>query len=338
MNYADDIKSAVSMREVCNKYGFPVSRSGYICCPFHAEKTASLHVYDGDRGWFCFGCGEGGDVISFVSRLFGLTFTETLSKMNSDFNLGLPLGETRRSIMDELAAIRRHLERRAEREERERAEAERISRIDFTEYFKHCRGLLRSDWSAAAYYHGRGLSEKLARQYWFGFDPATNCLIVPVSRRFYIARNINPESQQRYLNPSGVPVDLFNKRALFTDNPVFATEGIFDALSVIEVGFNAIALNSTSNTKMLLEELRTQTACAPLILCLDNDEGGARATDELVRGLRELGVPFIVGDICGAHKDANEALVADRAAFTDAVRQEELKMRSMVIDHKAHTA
>ncbi len=50
-------------------------------CPFHDERTPSFHVRPGVGRWHCFGCGEGGDVISFVQKLDGLSFTEAVEHL-----------------------------------------------------------------------------------------------------------------------------------------------------------------------------------------------------------------------------------------------------------------
>lgn len=92
-NYAEQIKQSVTMRQVCNIYGIEVNRAGFACCPFHNEKTPSMKIYDGSRGYFCFGCKKSGDVISFVKEYFNLTFPASIDKLNSDFHLGLPIGE-----------------------------------------------------------------------------------------------------------------------------------------------------------------------------------------------------------------------------------------------------
>jgi hypothetical protein len=52
--------------------GQRVGRSGKIRCPFHEDRTPSLHVYDDPgRGWYCFGCGRGGSIYDLASWLWG---------------------------------------------------------------------------------------------------------------------------------------------------------------------------------------------------------------------------------------------------------------------------
>ena len=86
-----DLKKLLTMRDVTERYGIDVNRAGFAHCPFHAgDRDASLKIYPGGRGWHCFGCGEGGDIISFVQKLFNLDFMGALHKLNDDFRLNLP--------------------------------------------------------------------------------------------------------------------------------------------------------------------------------------------------------------------------------------------------------
>lgn len=191
---------------------------------------------------------------------------------------------------------------------------------DFTGYYKECKAHITDD-AAQAYLSFRGLSNDLAARYWLGYDPATGFMIIPAAKSFYLARNTDKAAKMRYKNPAGVPIELFNKAALYNDaaRPVFITEGAIDALSIIEAGGEAVALNSTSNTRKLLEQIGKQRTRSTLILCLDTDDAGKKAAATLAEGLHELNIPFITADICGQHKDPNEALTADRAAFIEAV-------------------
>lgn len=105
--------------------------------------------------------------------------------------------------------------------------------------------------------------------------------------------------------------------------PIFIVEGEIDALSIIDVGGEAIALGSISNTKTLLTILETNKPSQSLIISMDNDEAGNRAQQELINGLEKLQIPFYTFNIAMQYKDANEALNADRKNFKIAVRQAE---------------
>lgn len=84
------ITQAVSVSLACETYGIPINRQGFSRCPFHSgDNTPSFKVYPNDRGFYCFGCGAGGDVIKFVMKLFDLNFIEAVKKLNADFSLGL---------------------------------------------------------------------------------------------------------------------------------------------------------------------------------------------------------------------------------------------------------
>lgn len=111
---AAKIEQALTTQEVAERYGFTPNRNGYIQCPFHNEKTASLKIYPGARGWHCFGCGAGGSVIDFVMLLFDITFPQAVVRLSTDFNLGLSNDTTTPQERSELIeARRREAERKA---------------------------------------------------------------------------------------------------------------------------------------------------------------------------------------------------------------------------------
>ena len=73
MNIFQEIKERLSLKDIVRAYGIELNRSDMCICPFHAEKTASMKIYD--KGFRCYGCGEGGDTIEFVRKYFNLNNT-----------------------------------------------------------------------------------------------------------------------------------------------------------------------------------------------------------------------------------------------------------------------
>jgi DNA primase len=66
----DIIRNSITMRQVAEFYGLHIDSKGFIKCPFHGggnERTPSLQIYNGYRGFYCRGCNTGGDVTKFVS-------------------------------------------------------------------------------------------------------------------------------------------------------------------------------------------------------------------------------------------------------------------------------
>ena len=111
IDFAYEITSKINMEDVFAEYGFTPNRAGFITCPFHSEKTASLKMYANKQKFKCFGCGEGGSVIDFVMKLFNLTFMQAVVKINNDFNIGLSLNSKPMSIREKKKAEKVRMER-----------------------------------------------------------------------------------------------------------------------------------------------------------------------------------------------------------------------------------
>lgn len=124
MDFANEIRNSLDTQEVFSNYGLRPNRSGFVCCFLHNERTPSMKVYKGNGGYYCFGCGARGSVIDFVMQYFGLTFQDAIAKINTDFSLGLPIGE-RISLRQRREMEHRQRERQEERN-REQRERERL--------------------------------------------------------------------------------------------------------------------------------------------------------------------------------------------------------------------
>ena len=85
MNLFEIVKYGVSCREAAERYGVEVNHYGMALCPFHNDRHPSLYV--ADDHYYCFACGEHGDVIDFVGKLFQLSPYDAARKLAADFHL-----------------------------------------------------------------------------------------------------------------------------------------------------------------------------------------------------------------------------------------------------------
>ena len=81
-----DIESIVSSYVQLKRAG----RNLTGLCPFHSEKTPSMVVYNDSQSFYCFGCGAGGDVISFIMRIENLDYVEAVRFLSERVGLQLP--------------------------------------------------------------------------------------------------------------------------------------------------------------------------------------------------------------------------------------------------------
>lgn len=117
-----DIVDAVSCEDFARRVGLAVTRQGFCCCPFHGEDTPSLKLYKGDRGWYCFGCHQGGDVIAFARKYYGLDFSATIDALCREFGIAASEENHGNSALAAIEAAKRKAT--AERREREKRAVE----------------------------------------------------------------------------------------------------------------------------------------------------------------------------------------------------------------------
>ncbi len=81
----EEIKGRLDMAKVATAYGYPIRRRDLCLCPFHQDRHPSMKLYK--DGFYCFSCGAGGDIVTFVARLYGMKNQEAAKKLVEDFAL-----------------------------------------------------------------------------------------------------------------------------------------------------------------------------------------------------------------------------------------------------------
>ena len=262
------------------------------------------------HGLKCFACGFAGDVIDLIQQERGGSFLVATQEAADRLNIRVdPLHGENDRAKPRRSDFSGQGNTETPPESKHPQNALKTPQNAFGDYYAQCAAHIY-DPAAVSYLTGRGISAETAAAYGIGFDPAADpanapgagadaykphpCprIIIPTSATHYTGRSIDPATPKAFqkLNAKGSTPGIFNARALYDDaaESVFITEGAFDALSVIEAGAAAIALNSTENRRALLKLLEQRRTGATLILCLDNDAAGNNGAQELKEGLQPV--------------------------------------------------
>ena len=135
INYAEIVKSKVSVPSVVSRY-LPTVKVVHnrIPCPIHNGTDRNLLLHQDH--FYCFVCGEGGDVIRLVRHIFGCDFMTALRKISDDFGLDLPLG-TKPSDAERIKLKQQYAERlKNEQEEADKAERRETAYLDRLELLR----------------------------------------------------------------------------------------------------------------------------------------------------------------------------------------------------------
>lgn len=328
-NYVESVtqKSKGANLYVCPLCGSGTGKSG----------TGAFSIKNG-TSWKCFSCNAGGDIFDLYGAINGTTdHNEQLRGLSEMY--GKQVASYRSTAQEDFSP---EYQNHAKNERYTHnsihtsvyTQADPPQQTDYTDFFLQAHKAVEQ----TDYWKRRGLSKETVDRFKLGYvaewrhpkapkAPASPRLIIPTSPYSYLARDTRetiPEEQRAYSKSKVGSIQLFNKKALQTaTKPIFIVEGELDALSIIEVGGEAVALGTTTKSKALIELLKAQEPAQALIIALDNDEAGQRASKELTEGLQGLNIPCYSFNPCGQYKDANEALQRDREALTIAVEEAE---------------
>lgn len=201
-----------------------------------------------------------------------------------------------------------------EQENKSKEEMTEEQKEERRKFLEQCENNLDNVTEVQDYLFSRGITLTTAHNYHLGAgsNGMDYTLVIPNDNGSYTERYLEPlQNGQRYRKTGN---GLFNSKVLFdgdTRTPIFVTEGQIDALSIIERGYKAMALTSTTNINMFLEAIKDRNT-APLILCMDNDKTGKKATEKLetlkARGTAVFNIP-------GKYNDVNEYYLYNQKSF-----------------------
>ena len=324
----DYVETITRKSKGANMYICPICGSG------SGKNGTGAFSIKGDS-WKCFSCNAGGDIFDLIGAVEGIAdHNEQLKRAGELYNISI---DAYRSTAQEDFK---------EYQNQPKTEQHTHNNIHTSAYTQQEGETTYKPYLLGAHKHinetdypqRRGLTEKTIKAFMLGYDaewrhpdrpnaPTSPRLIIPVSMDSYFARDtreVIPESQRPYSKQNVGQKKIFNRKILNTaQKPIFVVEGELDALSIIDVGGEAVALGSTTKTRAFIELCKAVRPTQPLIISMDNDTAGEKAKEELIKGLTELNIEHYAIDIYGDYKDANEALIKGREAFTAKVKEAE---------------
>lgn len=314
------------------------TRKDFTCLnPQHADKHPSMKLDRKHNRVKCFSCKASYDVFDLIAMDYNLDSKAAFAKAYEIFSLQVD-GTPRRSDQEEASGMDGQNQDKTGQDTHTDTDTHtHKAEQDYTQYYEACkRRITETD------YH-RGLSADVLERHWIGYEPefktkdqdtgeftAWRALIIPTGKGSYTVRNTDPQASKknRYRNRGAAQV--FNAKALQTsERPVIIVEGEIDAMSIEEVGGEAVGLGSLDNIPLLLRILEAKRPSQPLIIALDEETEPEKQKTvdahekELTDGLERLKIPYYRLRPFAGYHDANEALEKDREAFTEAVARAE---------------
>ena len=266
------------------EHGLPLHKPFACLNPAHRDAHPSMGYNEKNQTVHCFACGATYDIFDLVGQEENLTdFPSKMKAVNRRYGGGEIIRVTAKP----------------------------------TQAFPYKEGGGRSD----PYFTGRGLSDETVRR--FGLVVENGYAVLPVFVdgvcRSVCRRAIDPAVEPRYQNSRGA-MQLWNSAAMerAAGKELFVTEGIFDALSLEELGFPAVALCGAANTGKLVQKIDEYVPVAwpeRVILAGDSDAAGQGMNEKLREQLTARGIACAVLALPDGCKDVNEALVQNRDAL-----------------------
>ncbi len=306
-------------------------------CPFHNEKTPSFTVYLETQSYYCFGCGAGGDVITFVRRIENLGYIDAVKSLAQRAGMALPedgfddgLSKRRRRILEANREAGRFFHSSLMSEQGRRCLDYYLGRgYSMSTIRRFGMGYAPDDWRAL-YNHLRGLgftsgelvdanlvrkSEKDGKVNYY--DNFRNRAMIPIidvrGNVVAFGGRVLDDSKPKYINTSdtlvykkGSGVFALNLAKDSGERRLIITEGYMDTIALHQAGFkNAIACLGTALPD---EQVNLISRYADeVLLAYDSDEAGQKAVRRAIQAFSNTGVKVRVLALSGG-KDPDEII------------------------------
>ncbi len=336
-----EVKAAVDIVDVAARYVNLKPAGGArfkALCPFHREKTPSFHVMRDRQIFHCFGCGKGGDVLTFVQEMEGVEFREALEQLAERAGIKLEIRGGDPARHDSRQAL--------------------FKATTFAATYYHDQFTGAGGQAAREYVEGRALRPETIKKFGLGYAPEGWQHLVDAARRDGIGENILEsaglakrgqsgiydrfrhrvmfpirdvagkvvafggrtlgDDDAKYLNSAESPIykksrvlyGLFESReALRQTQEAILVEGYFDLMRCFDAGIENVV--ATCGTALTEEQARTiRRYAANVLVVYDGDAAGIRAA------LRSVGI------LCAAGLTVRAMVLPDGLDPDDFIRRD----------------
>ncbi len=331
----DEILDRTDIADYISRY-VTLKRAGSVLsgsCPFHSERTPSFTVFPNTRSYYCFGCGAGGNVVSFAMAINSLDYVEALQILAKEAGINIP-----ESPRENESGIKKSRIYEANKE---------------TARFFHQCLMSEKGKSALTYLQNRGLTATTIKRFGIGYAPDSwddlytflkskgfsdkemeisflckkgkngkmydifrNRIAFPLISPSgevlgFSARRLNENDERKYVNSSDTPVFkkskfvfALNMAKAHNSHELIMCEGCVDAIALHQAGFDGAV--ATLGTAITPEQSRTLAKYTNKIyLCYDSDTAGQTAAEKGIKLLTQLGISSKVIKVSNA-KDPDE--------------------------------
>ena len=337
----NSIKTRLTMSEVVQSYIPVVTRSGrnWAKCPFHGngnERTPSFAINDKDGFYHCFGCGESGDMFTFVEKMDHVSFSEAVEILarKAGVELERVSGTSEHRDKDELEAL-----------------------FDLNQRFRYFLTNSEEGQKARDYLASRGVTKEMSERFQLGYAPSDTSWLYSFLRKKGYTDDLLKKSG--LFSPNNFPYPMFADRLMFpvrswqgryiafsgrdlsgrenvpkykntSDTPVYSKRhnlfGLYEALDslkkgdkpavIVEGNFDVVSMHQAGITTAVAslgtafteEQVKLLSRYVHRIdLMFDSDEAGQKSTDKAISLIHQKGLECFVHKLTKG-KDASEII------------------------------